>query len=243
MILEPSETSASLVNDALLCLHFCPQAATSVQNTFPFILMNLRLRATLGSKPSSGSSLFSFTQQGFSGTGTYTENKYCLRKLTVLNSILNSDESANRGKQREGFLEEITLQYKCWSMFTTIRPRERGMGCVRVCLCVSVCVTRVGVVEGWLWSTPGISRWRCTDMQCTGGWVGTKMNRKMLEGKALRIQMAAETIRTHHHTASLILIKLHCYTSENQNGPPLYPLLMCLRYLPTRLTLSLSSFF
>lgn len=80
-------------------------------------------------------------------------------------------------------------------------------------------------------------------MQCTGGCVGIKRNRKMLEGKAVRIQMAAETMRTHHDTASLILIKSHCYTSENQNGPPLYPLLMCLRHLPTRLTLSFSPFF
>ena len=29
-------------------------------------------------------------------------------------------------------------------MFTTIRPRERGMGCVRMCLRVSVCLTGVG---------------------------------------------------------------------------------------------------
>lgn len=33
-------------------------------------------------------------------------------------------------------------------------------------------------------------------MQCTGGCVGTRMNREMLEGKAVRIQMAAETKRT-----------------------------------------------
>lgn len=71
-------------------------------------------------------------------------------------------------------------------------------------------------------------------MQCTGGCVGTRMNREMLEGKAVRIQMAAETKRTRHHTASLILIKPHCYASENPNGPPLYPVLMCLRDLHTQ---------
>lgn len=49
MTLEPSETSASLVNDALLCLHFCPPAATSVQNTHLSLHLNeLKTEGNLG---------------------------------------------------------------------------------------------------------------------------------------------------------------------------------------------------
>lgn len=49
MTLEPSETSASLVNDALPCLHFCPRAATSMQNThLSFHLNELKTEGNLG---------------------------------------------------------------------------------------------------------------------------------------------------------------------------------------------------
>lgn len=79
-------------------------------------------------------------------------------------------------------------------------------------------------------------------MQCSGGCAGIETKRRMLEWKAVRMQMAAETMGTQHRTATLFLIQLNCYGNEDPDGLQLYPMLMCLRELRTRLKIFFSLF-